>query len=924
MSNQNHKHVAGGDDSNEANISDGLDTSATVRTVMTLNDHPNTPKLIFLTTRNIQDAGITDFILDQNDFIFTIQGNKRCSIQLSRSDQSISAIIKKIVKSLTKELYGSDKVILEHCLHDIEDQLIERRSEIFNLPNSDNQKPNAKDDDENDPDKRCKKQFIADVNNFREKFKQSGTTYEQWQSIVADRYDKLKTITKKHYPEAWPILEFCLSIKTILNVQNFTLPFMGIILAAPASMKTTIIQLFRKYLHSFYTDSFTPGSLISHNSTLNEEQLRKIDMIPKMKDKLFLTPELAPLFTAKEEDLQKVLGSLTRLLDGQGLENDSGVHGHRRYGDTMFVGIGAAVEIPPKVWKLLGTLGHKVYFIRPELKEKSVKKLKVIAKKNDFGDKFKEIEDVLLDYLRIFEAAPETEGKVINDSKSGLVKIRWNEEVEEEQDESIGYIAEIARLLAHLRGTVNVRQSFNLPTGREPNSTPEPEYYLDEPIREDASRAVISLRNLAIGHAISQGRDSINLQDISIVVKVALSTTTAPRAKVFDLLIKNSGELGTSDITAHLKMSYPTARRILEELHFLDIVDIALVADYANSEVKITLKQEYQWFKNDEFRRLTKEVSEEQQKQEQEEKDRREESRTISKSLSKESLNKEAETSNDTDNPTDQTAHDNIQNTSVDNTLLACDTVTCHTLKKNLPHTQRKNIFSGAINKEENDGRENKSSTDMTDPSHHHEPVENKRDYIEGVSYTKNSNSSVTERGHSPAAELDDSIINNNNKVQSLNRCESYQDLDVEDAINKTNNNSVNNFPVPVGSKYFQRVTASHDENDDDCHTEFESKINSRIEDIVLQEVLSIIESVNGLQIAVSSAVASAWNAHEQIRNYLGDKLTTRDSRRIRDLYLKIIRHPSIEVIKHKPQLIVRWSDKESSSDTQYMDSDHP
>jgi hypothetical protein len=219
----------------------------------------------------MQNAGITEFVLDQNDFIFAIQGNKRRTIQLSRSEQSISAIIKKIVKSLTKELDGSDKVILEHCLHDIEDQLIERRSEIFNLPNSDNQKSNSKEGDENDPDRRSKKQFVDDVNNLREKFKESRTTYEQWQSIVADHYKKLKTVTKKHYPEAWPILEFCLSIKTILNVQNFTLPFMGIILAAPASMKTTIIQLFRKYLHSFYTDSFTPGSLISHNSTLKEE-----------------------------------------------------------------------------------------------------------------------------------------------------------------------------------------------------------------------------------------------------------------------------------------------------------------------------------------------------------------------------------------------------------------------------------------------------------------------------------------------------------------------------------------------------------------------------------------------------------------------------------------------------------------------------
>ena len=92
--------------------------------------------------------------------------------------------------------------------------------------------------------------------------------------------------------------------------------------------------------------------------------------------------------------------------------------------------------------------------------------------------------------------------------------------------------------------------------------------------------------------------------------------------------------------------------------------------------------------------------------------------------------------------------------------------------------------------------------------------------------------------------------------------------------------------------------------------------VDTAIEDIAFQEVLSIIESATGNQIAVSTAMTSIWETYDQIRNYLGDKLTTRENRRIRDLYLKIIRHPNIEVIKHKPQLIIRWFDKEPSSET--------
>jgi hypothetical protein len=113
----------------------------------------------------------------------------------------------------------------------------------------------------------------------------------------------------------------------------------------------------------------------------------------------------------------------------------------------------------------------------------------------------------------------------------------------------------------------------------------------------------------------------------------------------------------------------------------------------------------------------------------------------------------------------------------------------------------------------------------------------------------------------------------------------------------------------------------SYDRNKNDArHNEHESKVDTGIEDIILQKILLIIESAKGNQIAVSIAMTCVWNASEQIQNYLGDKLTTRENRRIRDLYLRIIRHPNIEVIKHKPQLIVKWSDKELPSKTLDLD----
>ena len=221
----------------------------------------------------------------------------------------------------------------------------------------------------------------------------------------------------------------------------------------------------------------------------------------------------------------------------------------------------------------------------------------------------------MLDYLKVFDAAPETE-QVTRDKSGLIVKVKWNEfpkEEEEEQDNAIGCIAEVSKLLACLRGTVYVsearstRRRFNESSTNNNDSQYQQQilqqsnaqqytntfYQIDGqdydtglPIIEDPSRAVILLRNLAVGHAVSQGRDSISLEDVPVAIKVALSTAMYNRIKVFDLLLKNYGELTTSDITKGLRISEPTARRTMREFHALRLADISAVTEYANAEAQ--------------------------------------------------------------------------------------------------------------------------------------------------------------------------------------------------------------------------------------------------------------------------------------------------------------------------------------------------
>jgi hypothetical protein len=169
------------------------------------------------------------------------------------------------------------------------------------------------------------------------KVQHQGITNEEWTRTLQEKYQNLQQVVKKEMPEIWPGLEFELSVSRILNIGGNTLPFIGILLGRPSSYKTVIIELLKPWRNTYYTDNFTARSFVSHSTSVDLEDLEEIDMLPKIKDRVFLTPELSPMFTSKEEDLVQALGIITRIADGHGYGSDSGAHGHRGYDfDIMF------------------------------------------------------------------------------------------------------------------------------------------------------------------------------------------------------------------------------------------------------------------------------------------------------------------------------------------------------------------------------------------------------------------------------------------------------------------------------------------------------------------------------------------------------------------------------------------------------------
>jgi len=81
----------------------------------------------------------------------------------------------------------------------------------------------------------------------------------------------------------------------------------------------------------YRSDKFTPASFVSQAANQPTKALAKVDLLPRIKDKILLTPELATIFRGKPDELTQTFSTITRVLDGQGLQTDSGTHGRQGY-----------------------------------------------------------------------------------------------------------------------------------------------------------------------------------------------------------------------------------------------------------------------------------------------------------------------------------------------------------------------------------------------------------------------------------------------------------------------------------------------------------------------------------------------------------------------------------------------------------------
>ena len=399
--------------------------------------------------------------------------------------------------------------------------------------------------------------------------------------------EELKRTIFDCFPDLWEAAEVALSVTAVLLIEDVKDP-MGInFIGSPSSGKGTVLSFFYPVNPiTYHTDNFTPQSFVSHYASRRREQLEEIDLLPRIKNRTIIVPELAPIFGARKDDRLKNISILTRVFDGQGLETDSAVHGRRGYsGEYMFCWLGASTPFGSAIWRLLQKLGQRWLFYNMGRRSKTENELtNEILGSNPYKEKVKKCHKAASDFL-----------KTLWSRYGGVRRVRW----QRREIEQVRIITKLANLLTRLRAyvLVSTRQS----------ESGESVFYYTIPLIEEPERVTNLLYNLARGHALIHGRNQINDSDVSILIPIVLSSAPYERTLLITKLLDNNGSLDSSEIQDKLNCSQASASRMMKIFDILGICDKKSLAEedeIGRPLAFIELKEEFSWFLEESFNLL--------------------------------------------------------------------------------------------------------------------------------------------------------------------------------------------------------------------------------------------------------------------------------------------------------------------------------
>lgn len=351
---------------------------------------------------------------------------------------------------------------------------------------------------------------------------------------------QVEAIVKRELPDCWLPLEACLSTIGAAMLRDVNHCIGLILVGSPGGRKGTTLELLGDDDPLLLEHKFTPASFVSHSATSTEEELQKIDLLPQIKHKILLTPELAPMFGQRYEDLINDISILTTVMDGKGYYSHSGVHGRRGYsGDYRFNMIAATTPLQHRDWQALGKLSSRwiFYDIGEETEQVDIRQ--------DFGAKMAQCKSVVQAFIKDFW--------------QGYATVDWDRSKESKLYAEV--LPANAKAICRWRGLVQRQEAhgYNLP------------------IVEVSKRLTETLYALARGHALLWGRQELKSGDVRFVTQLNRTNMPKDRLEIYRALypydeFDESYGITLTEAMKALKCSDTKAKDVLWQLQDLDVI----------------------------------------------------------------------------------------------------------------------------------------------------------------------------------------------------------------------------------------------------------------------------------------------------------------------------------------------------------------
>lgn len=370
-----------------------------------------------------------------------------------------------------------------------------------------------------------------------------------------------QVVTTEFDARMWDITEACLAAHATLLLdanQNTGLVIVG----NSGAGKTTGLRFLHGLSKIVRSDDATPASFVSADASISEDELKDKDLLPRVRHQTLVCRDMATWFSGDREVIREKMSLLAHLMDGDGYARDTGSHGRREYtGDYRFNFLGASTPLPARSWEIMGHTGNRFVFHEKKDNPDVGEVIDDVFEGSNYEEKVDRCRSAVQELL---EELWETHG--------GYSSVQW----EGSPSSEIKHVFEfLTRLVIHARAPIKE----------------------GSPQREGGHRLASTLRNLARGRALLDGRTELRPEDAQVCARVALSTMPQKRRPIVRELVDpaNNGQLTAKDVESAGSVTRPTAHTRMEELETLGIAECTQRDDDDRNPKLVKRHSKFEW-----------------------------------------------------------------------------------------------------------------------------------------------------------------------------------------------------------------------------------------------------------------------------------------------------------------------------------------